>query len=397
MNKCATIIGFHGRYNIGDDLMLEVHSIFLKKYYDIDIIYVWAKQNNIKHLDNKNGARIKGIINDSKILNRFNIYINKLIKVFFLLKSDLLLIGGGSIIHKNFSSKWKYRYVKLYKKLRKNTVTGALGVSIGPFESSDDFRWAEILLQELDFLVVRDQKSYDLTRRMSLPYEVVLGFDLAVLHPASNINNDVYANDNSLDFNNQMKTNYSKKIIGFSLMMYDKFKGQGLEFDNSRLREFKSTIEMLLNADSQLKIRLFCLSSMKERGDEEITLNLLKSLTPDFRNRVEYIQYNFDTDYIIKLIDQCDIMVSMRLHGSIISYMKNTPLILIDYHNKCLEFSKLINLDEEYIFDRNSIKGTDMYVAITKLLQSNQVNWTLNLNEAKISSELNYKYLLNID
>ena len=367
------LIGWHGKYNIGDDIMLDIISWGAYKYWNVKKIYVLASPSCLN--DNESGrAKVIGIVTRNRIQN----YINKAIAV---IKSDALVFGGGSIYHAVNSCRWKYFYTKLFKLIHRKGRVGSIGVSVGPFKEVEEVNWCKKLLKEFNFLIVRDKKSFELANKMLLPYEVQIGFDLSVLYFLSH-------NTYTLSTAKNEQVN-----IGFSILNYDKFKGEEYSFDISRNKKIKEVIKTLVNKDLTIKIRLFVLCKDKTFGDEEPANEIYQEINDINKSQIEIIKYVGDPKSIIYSMSECNVIISMRLHGSVLAYLLNKPLLMISYHNKCLDFAEYVGMEKKYILDRNNFSADELLKLIDELLIEKKGNFKLSLNKAQNLAIKNFSHI----
>src|SRR5690606_27154160 len=116
-----------------------------------------------------------------------------------------LVFAGGSTIHSKLapsSIRWKAFKRKSDKQMLK---IGGIGVSVGPFKSIKDEQAVQSYLQQMDFLAVRDQVSFDYVSSLDLPFSPVNAFDLAALLP------EIY------NYKTDEKKRRGKSVIGVSV------------------------------------------------------------------------------------------------------------------------------------------------------------------------------------
>src|SRR5690606_28624194 len=90
---------------------------------------------------------------------------------------------------------------------------GAIGVSIGPFASSDKEKKVVEYLKRLKFLALRDTESYNYAMSIDLEYKPINAFDLAALLPICYDNYTPELSDKN------------HKIIGISVCNYEQYFG----------------------------------------------------------------------------------------------------------------------------------------------------------------------------
>ena len=83
----------------------------------------------------------------------------ELLRIFAVLVSRNLVLGGGSILSTTPSIRWKYFLLRLHRLFRPSGRRGLLGVSVGPFEDLEGERFAGLLLSYCDYASFRDWRS----------------------------------------------------------------------------------------------------------------------------------------------------------------------------------------------------------------------------------------------
>ena len=130
------------------------------------------------------GTNLPETIHPSKALGKelFTGY-NRLQTAALASNADYFISAGGSTFSKH--SKYSLKEVALHtgRKANKKLKLGAIGVSVGPFRSVKDEKETVRYLKEINFLTLRDRRSYDYATSLDLPYKPIEAFDLAALLP----------------------------------------------------------------------------------------------------------------------------------------------------------------------------------------------------------------------
>jgi len=93
-------------------------------------------------------------------------------------------------------------------------------------------------------------------------------------------------------------------------------------------------------------VRNFILNGHPFFGDESLVLDLTKRLE-ECNIPTEIIRLDSGAQDVWGRIAECNMVVSVRLHGAISSYLCNIPFALAEYHEKCTEFVKDIGQHEQ--------------------------------------------------
>lgn len=156
-------LGTHGQYNIGDELLLEtfLSQLGSEHEYAVNSYDPPFTQGMLRPQFNAEA------FHTTQELPRFLNY---------LLTSKLLFFGGGSIIKELYASVGRNPYstllmilatVTFAKQLtRKQIVMSNIGV--GPIHTPTGERLARMILNQVDFVSVRDQKSFQTCQRLGI-------------------------------------------------------------------------------------------------------------------------------------------------------------------------------------------------------------------------------------
>ncbi len=358
--------GYYGFDNLGDDMFGLVSVWGAKKY--------WSN-NNTALLSGK-GAKSENIDISFVLPSEQKYKINRILKSYLeVLKTNFLILSGGSILSARLNPFSPRGFMYLLSKVKLLKV-GAIGVSVGPFKSEDDYKYIKSVLKNFKFLVLRDKMSYNISCGMDLPYTPILAADLAFMLPR--------IKGISLSKNK----NNIKKIIGISLCHYERYVGRNI--DNEKRRE--DTIYTVLNElkkDKNIMFRFFVINGNRLTGDLELTQSMIKQLSLETK-QYELISYSSHTLEVFDLIDACDLMYSTRLHGAIFAAAANVPSLLVEYHQKCTDYLDDIGIDQEWRIGDMQVSPTEVAIKIKKLLKGNQDNFYPNRQEMINLSQKNF-------
>ncbi len=355
--------GFYGFKNTGDDAFIEVSTWGAEKYWECrNNVFLGASLPDTIYTINK-----KQVLPSVKGFDRINLLSH-------LVNTNYFISSGGSTLselpwHSN------KMLAKQFKKIKPGLKLGAIGVSVGPFKNSDDEKDIIGYLQSLDFLSVRDYRSYQYASSLDLPYNPVNAFDLAALLP------QVY---------NQPKKVIStakKPTIGISICNYESYIGGNVSKESKRNSFFKELIG-LLNKQDNVLFKAFIINGNKKIGDLQITNKLTNGIPND---RLSVIAYNKNTKMIWDEIRSCDLMISTRLHASIFSCYANVPFFLIEYHKKCSDFLEDVGQHKGYRIYDAEVSPSEVLQKINSILDGNYfepkyIDKTIALSEKNFTS-----------
>ena len=340
LNSEILFNGYYGQKNTGDDAFIEVtawaaNTIWNKK----NIRYLAIKQNLPQTIHEINGYPFT-IPKSHRIQQK--VLINQ---------TKAFISAGGSTFHSELKST-NPKYIALQKKLKDNNFKiGAVGVSIGPFKSKAAEKSISEYLKKLDFLTLRDKRSYEYVKSLDLPYNPVESFDMAALLP------DIYGIE---------KNNNDKKTIGISLCYSERFTKGDIQKEIKRNKRLSELIQQL-DKNDKLHFKFIVINGNQRNGDRELTLKTIQEAK--LKNTFEVVEYNSETKVMWQSIASCDFMLSTRLHGAIFACFAQTPFMLVEYHKKCSDFLEDVGYNE-------NLRVFDMELDIEKT--SNQILTIMN-------------------
>lgn len=318
--------GFYGQSNTGDDAFVEVAAWGAETYW---------KKNRVRFL-----AKSKKLPDTIVPSRGYPITIPKTYQVqseCLLKTTNAFIFAGGSTIHSKIKRS-SIRAKAFREKAGRSTLSiGAIGVSIGPFKTSSDERAVESYLQQMDFLAVRDERSYEIASSFDLPYKPVNAFDLAALLPK------IY------NFTPRPKKLAARKIIGISVCPYESIQ-RDLDVRKEESRN-QMTVDLISQIDKVEKVhfKFFIINGNELIGDRRTTENIIARVQP---RSYEIVEYNRSVQSVWYSISECDFIISTRLHAAIFACFSNVPFMLNEYHRKCGDFLQSVGYHEQYrLFD----------------------------------------------
>jgi polysaccharide pyruvyl transferase WcaK-like protein len=313
--------GYYGFQNTGDDAFIEVCSWGAKNY--------WGTTNNIFL-----GNNLPQVLNPSRsIIKPLFKGHNRINTALLTLNADCFISAGGSTFNKHTINSTRDIVAFTKKNINKNLKMGAIGVSVGPFKSLEDEKKVVEYMKRLDFLALRDKRSFEFLSSINLPYQPVEAFDLAALLP------DVYKDEESNPYKD-----YSKKIIGISVCNYEQYIGGDLIKEEKRNKYILDLLQSL-SKDESVIYRFFIFNGHPIVGDKVLTENFISKLQG--RN-IEVVQYLNNVKKSWDIIKECDVIISTRLHASIFACYAKVPFFLLEYHQKCSDFLDDVGQNPDY-------------------------------------------------
>tara|TARA_R100000306_G_C4379757_1_gene143619 strand:- start:1532 stop:2641 length:1110 start_codon:yes stop_codon:yes gene_type:complete len=359
--------GYYGAQNSGDDAFVEVASWGASKYWDVTEHLFFATELPEIYEEVNHYSAHAGYLNFSKAI----------IDIFL---SDIFITAGGSMFHSALKNSDLRTYAKLKKRLKLFGKTGAIGVSLGPYKSVKAEKSTINYLKTLDFLALRDTRSYLLAESYNLPYEPVRAFDLAALLP------EIYR-EKSYEIKFNDKTN--KKIIGVSICNYESIVGGDLKMEEDR-NKYLFYVLKELSKERDIRFRFFIFNGNKRFGDKQITMSYIQKLNSGNNLDYEVIEYQSNVRATWDYISGCDFMISVRLHGAIFACYANVPFLLMEYHRKCTDFLKDVGQNEKFLLNSWNYSVSTISNTILEVLNENNYIIPQNIQETKLRSTWNF-------
>ncbi|TFD68559.1 polysaccharide pyruvyl transferase family protein [Cryobacterium sp. Hb1] len=266
-----------------------------------------------------------------------------------VLRAHIIVLGGGSVLSDiSGVRRLQWRFSKCTR-----TAFQSLGVSVGPFTTEEHRNTVSAFLNDNERVVVRDKTSVDSGLTMDLPQEIGMGGDLAALHPRAGIRHRVSDGVKS-----------DRRVVGLALC---RTVGFGNEATDRLVRALAIALDSTRTMGITDHITVISLNGHSLHGDEEIStraVNLLLQLGLNV-NLVRYGDLGVVSTWT--LLASFDAVVAVRLHGAISAYLAYVPFVLVEYHQKCTDFSIDIGQDPKLVLD-STRNQEQMERSITTLL-----------------------------
>jgi polysaccharide pyruvyl transferase WcaK-like protein len=360
------IWGWHGQLNTGDDAFAIVSKWGLKQYanaqkiiMDADLSQVLSKNYGIC-VSYKKGNLVPG-------WGRLSRAYHRLIAKGFVLAGGSLLASEAALLKLENDFYWQQAGKKRF----------AIGVSVGPFQSVRHEQKTIDYLNQMSYVGFRDNFSYDWATFNNIRIPFDRAFDLAVLLPKAIETPSIYLS--------------SEKVLGISLLAFNSAKKQAdLARDLQFVEDF-ARITHTITKENNFKIKLFSICCHPEHQDDLMCQKFKASLPSDAP--VEIYKHNGDAYQTLVAMKSCSHFASMRLHGSIFTYINQQPLLLLSYHPKCTSFAQTIGLDSQFCLDVSQFNPEQYRESLQLLLQQTNLNTSLSLAQAQQRALLNFEGL----
>jgi polysaccharide pyruvyl transferase WcaK-like protein len=371
-------LGTHGQFNIGDELLLETFlaNIGSEHTYTVNSYDPTYTQNAMRPKFNVES------FHTTRELPRFLKY---------LLTSDLLFFGGGSIIKELYASVGRNPYSTLFMILATVTFAKQIAhkrvvmsnIGVGPITTPRGKQLARWILNQVDVLSVRDEKSQQTALGLGLsPSKVILVPDA------------VFANQPEVFVPAPKPLPPSDKIrIALNL-----------NFDIENPNAWESFLTNLAVSLTQLnEVRPIEIHSlpMQSRFKANDDLSVLK----EFATRIKHIPFIVHdpqtAQEAAQIILGMDMVLAERLHTLVISSILGKPFYGLVYDVKVKELLDYLGMSEHSLNINQPFTAEELTSGIKNVLDKREsislhlVNRSTKLREqlGKYFNEIRQKFI----
>lgn len=356
--------GYYGEKNSGDDAFVDIAAWGATKYWKCNKHLFFASQ-------------LPKIKTEVTCLNPYKNYYYFSKAILNVFSSDIYVSAGGSTFHSSLKESDMRTYAKLSKRLKIKGIVGAIGVSLGPYKNTDAEKSTISYLKQIDFLALRDRYSYELACSYNLPYNPIEAFDLAALLPI------IYP------YECNSKTS-NTKILGISICNYESY----TRGDTSKEIQRNIFIQNILEhfkKDKSVKLRFFIFNGNPIIGDKQITEDIIHKLSLKAGvDNYEIIPYLDNVRKTFEKIQECNVVISTRLHASIFACFADVPFFLLEYHRKCTDFLTDIGQSSQYRVYNGEFEIKKTISEIENILHNDIYTAPLHINSAKDKALKNF-------
>ena len=369
----AYLVGYYGMRNSGDDALMYATAWgakILLKYKTITLgLY---------------GDHARDIPADNQLDLHFNqkfLGQNRLAHYKAALQSKCIIFGGGAVLHSKRDLNLKRQLIALAG--TKNSI--AVGVSIGPFQSIAAEKSCAKFLNECSYVGVRDKQSLIIAQSISPNATVEKTFDLAPLLLCSKKYKPVVS---------------QRRGIALSLcsVAIDPMGKTHKQSEKKRIKEVCQLITSIYNNTGEM-ITLLTFNGHPTLGDWLINNQILARLHSTVSLTIK--PYNPNPFAVLQDLSNYKALISMRLHGSILGYLANTPVLSLNYHEKCIGWCQQIGLSTGYQLNLAEQNITEILtpleqglaygflkptLPVSNALQMALSNWSINHEQSKFYS-----------
>ncbi|MCX6068558.1 MAG: polysaccharide pyruvyl transferase family protein [Chloroflexi bacterium] len=324
-----TFLGTHGQYNLGDELLLETFLAQLgpQHHYAVNSYDPEFTAQMLKPKFDVETFHTTGEL-------------PSLLK--HLLSSDLLFFGGGSIIKELYASVGRNRYSTLWMILAIVTFTRQIArkriimsnIGVGPLLSPGGERLARMILRQVDFVSVRDDKSLLTCQKLGLKPEKL-----------RRVPDAVFANTAQVFLRDAATITLTRNLRIALNLNYD--------IENRAAWEsfLTNLADCLIQLNQQTPIEIHALP-MQSRFKANDDLSVLK----EFAQRLPGIPFIMNepqtSQQVADIITRSDLVLAERLHTMVIASILGKPFYGLIYDVKVAELINYLGM-EKYALNIN--------------------------------------------
>lgn len=351
--RTATLVGYHGYQNLGDDIFLRLICRWLGSSLDIKKCYLSTKSGMTERLIS--GIQVIPFKNPISNISRLQ-WISVFRKA---MQSNALIFSAGSIftIQPFFLIYLVLRFLRFFR--GKDLPIMAIGVSIGPFYSIRDQYWCLKGLSLMDYVLVRDYQSKLLVDSAKESINAQLSFDLALCWNEKHSTPKLY-----------------KRSAMIGLAITERAFGTCKSNHTDNCITVRKALEEMLANFNEVTVRILCVCSDQRDGDRLISHHFHELLTSRWGDRIETVYYEAENiDEMLKSIAECSLLISARMHAGIMGILASVPVYQMSYAEKIRNCFVHSELSTQYLHDHNKITQQSIYEFISRAIEGNLANF----------------------
>jgi polysaccharide pyruvyl transferase WcaK-like protein len=159
--------------------------------------------------------------------------------------------------------------------------------------------------------------------------------------------------------------------------------------DKVRLREIALTIERVWEETGE-EIYLLDINGHPLMGDTQLHIKLMAYLSSDIP--VHIVEYDPNPLRLLQRLASYKAIVSMRLHGSILGFLAETPVLSLNYHSKCEGWCDQIDMPVCNRFDATNFSHESLACILLDGMQNGFLKPSVTTTQAAKLSIKNWRY-----
>ncbi len=361
-NKEILISGYYGFKNSGDDALLKAIIQDLKTYKESPNIVVLS-------------ANPRETMEEYKVKSISRLDLPKILK--HMNNAEMLISGGGTLIQDRTSTKSLWYYLSVIKlALKKNLKVMLYSNGIGPLEKEKNIARTKKILDKVDLITLRDERSYKTLRDIGITNENVQ----ITADPALNL--DIADRVRGREILRKEGVKEGAKILGVSVRRWQNL---GPDFESI----IAKTCDYAYERYGYHTVFL----PMQSSRDMSILQNIKRKMW----HESSILKKRYSVEDMLSVMKCFDLCIGMRLHTLIYAAINAVPVVGLVYDPKISSFMEYTHqkhyLDVENI-DGNELKAqlddcVENYDAIKKDLKD-------NYSRLREQAQLNGKYAIEL-
>lgn len=302
-NKEILISGYYGFKNSGDDALLKAIIQDLKQYKESPNIVVLS-------------ANPRETMEDYKVKAISRINLPKIMK--HMKNAEMLISGGGTLIQDRTSTKSLWYYLTIISlALKKKLKVMLYSNGIGPLEKKRNISKTRKILNKVDLITLRDERSYKTLREIGVDNKNVK----VTADPALEL--DIADEQRGKAILADEGVPRDTKILGVSVRRW-----QNLEAG------FEDTVADVCDyAYEKYGYHTVFLPMQSSRD-----MAILQSIKRKMKHKASIIEKRYSVDDMMSVMKCFDLCIGMRLHTLIYAVINAVPLIGLVYDPKISSF-----------------------------------------------------------
>lgn len=260
-----------------------------------------------------------------------------------LIRLDLIILGGGTIIRKGFNGgvlRMLIRLNRLYPNVRLVCVGAGVGddsyqKSIG--HPNDMGSWKKMLMK-FSMIGTRGADSKNSLIKWGITKQIIECYDPSIAMFEANL-------PKKLNIRKSKPLALGINVADLGVRIY----GNNDKFYN----EF-------FNCIYAFSKRNYIIKFFSTRLDDKNLLN------KNFKGQFQFTHIN-SFKSVEKFYNEIDIVISQRLHGNAFAFVTNTPFIMIDYEPKCKEFFDSLKYPNDYRIRTDNLSCSTLFNKVSQI------------------------------
>ena len=331
--KKILFLGTHGQHNVGDELLLETFLMQLGSEHRY-FVNSYDPEFTKTQLQPKFHAEVFHTTGEPFRFLRY------------ILASDLIFFGGGSIIKELYASVGRSRYATLLMILltvtfarqiaRKSIIMSNIGV--GPIKTAWGRRLSTWILKQVDLLSVRDETSFRTCQELGLDSETTYRVsDVVFVNDEETLCGEPTCNQNALSTLSHDRGNRSFRVA------------LNLNYDIENPDNWETFLQNLedglraLHTRQPIEIHALPMQSQFKAEDDWTVLAAFRERIPEIDMQMHRPETFQDVSAILS---SCDLLISERLHSIVIAAILGIPCLALTYDVKVRELVSSLDIQE---------------------------------------------------